>query len=85
MGEIQLVNIIGIDYLYSEEELLPWVNKIKKIGDQTENIFVYFNNHYGGKAIVNALQFKEMMNNGQLPYNEKKVLEKARKYLSNIL
>lgn len=39
------------DYLYSETELLPWVNKIKKISEQTESVFVYFNNHSGGKAI----------------------------------
>ena len=73
------------DYLYSREELQPWVNKIKRIKEQTENVFVYFNNHYGGKAIVNALQFKEMINDGQLCDSEKKILERAQKYLSNML
>ncbi|HXT85052.1 MAG TPA: DUF72 domain-containing protein [Verrucomicrobiae bacterium] len=73
------------DYLYSKEELQPWVNKIKRIKEQTENVFVYFNNHYGGKAIVNALQFKEMINDGQLCDSEKKMLERAQKYLSNML
>jgi hypothetical protein len=46
---------------------------------------VYFNNHYGGKAILNTLQFKEMISEKPLPENEKKVLEKAKKYLSNKL
>ena len=46
---------------------------------------MYFNNHYGGKAIVNALQFKEMINEKPLPENEKKGLERAKKYLSNQL
>lgn len=73
------------DYLYSEEELIPWVNKINRIKENVETIFVYFNNHYGGKAIVNSLQFKELINNQPLPENEKKILEKAKKYLSNTL
>lgn len=73
------------DYLYSEEELIPWVIKINRIKENVETIFVYFNNHYGGKAIVNSLQFKELINNQPLPENEKKILEKAKKYLSNTL
>lgn len=71
------------NYLYSKEELNPWVQKINKIKEKTNTVFVYFNNHYGGKAIVNALQFKEMINDKPLPENEKKVLENAKKYLSN--
>lgn len=49
----------------------------------TDNIFVYFSNSYGGKAIVNELQFKEMVNNAPYIENEKNVLDKAIKYLSN--
>ena len=70
------------DYLYSESELIPWVNKIKKIKEQADSVFVYFNNHYGGKAIVNALQFKELLSKNPLTGNEILVLEKARKFLS---
>ena len=73
------------NYLYSQKELNPWVEKIRKIKEKTDTIFVYFNNHYGGKAILNALQFKEMISEKPLPENEKKVLEKAKKYLSNKL
>ncbi|MDF0679349.1 MAG: DUF72 domain-containing protein [Candidatus Nitrosocosmicus sp.] len=73
------------DYLYPKEELIPWINKINRIKENVETIFVYFNNHYGGKAIVNSLQFKELINNQPLPENEKKILEKAEKYLSNTL
>lgn len=73
------------NYLYSQKELNPWVEKIGKIKQKTDTIFVYFNNHYGGKAIVNALQFKEMINEKPLPENEKKGLERAKKYLSNKL
>jgi uncharacterized protein YecE (DUF72 family) len=73
------------NYLYSQRELEPWVEKIGRINQKTDTIFVYFNNHYGGKALVNALQFKEMINHKPLPDNEKKVLEFAKKYLSNNL
>lgn len=73
------------NYLYSQRELEPWVEKIGRINQKTDTIFVYFNNHYGGKALVNALQFKEMINHKPLPDNEKKVLEYAKKYLSNKL
>lgn len=48
------------DYLYSEKELIPWIKKINKINENTDTIFIYFNNHYGGKAIVNSLQFKDL-------------------------
>ena len=45
----------------------------------TNNTFVYFSNSYGGRAIVNALQFKEMISNAPLLENEKIVLDRARK------
>jgi uncharacterized protein YecE (DUF72 family) len=73
------------NYMYSQKELKPWVEKIGKIKQKTDTIFVYFNNHYGGKAVVNALQFREMINENPLPENDKKVLEKAKKYLTNKL
>jgi uncharacterized protein YecE (DUF72 family) len=37
---------------------------------------IYFNNHYGGKAVVNAMQFKEM-NGISSPREERKVLKRA--------
>jgi uncharacterized protein YecE (DUF72 family) len=70
------------NYLYSKEELKPWVEKVSQIKQQTKVLRVYFNNHYGGKAVVNALQFKEMIGTS-LSANEKNVLEEAKSYLSN--
>ena len=49
------------NYLYSKEELKPWVKKVNEIEEQVKTTRVYFNNHYGGKAVANALQFKEMI------------------------
>jgi uncharacterized protein YecE (DUF72 family) len=44
------------NYLYSAEELDPWVARVKKVSTQAHNTFVVTNNHYQGKAVVNALQ-----------------------------
>jgi uncharacterized protein YecE (DUF72 family) len=68
------------NYLYSKEELRPWAQKVSQIKQQTKVLRVYFNNHYGGKAIVNALEFKEMIGMSQSE-KEKKVLEEAKHYL----
>jgi uncharacterized protein YecE (DUF72 family) len=49
------------NYLYSEQELKPWVEKVNQIRKQTKVLRIYFNNHYGWKAVVNAMQFEEMI------------------------
>jgi uncharacterized protein YecE (DUF72 family) len=71
------------DYLYSKEELEPWVEKIDKIREETKVLRVYFNNHYGGKAVINALEFKEMLG---IKLSEKEVsrLESAKSYLGKM-
>jgi uncharacterized protein YecE (DUF72 family) len=71
------------NYLYNKEELKPWVQKVEQIKKGTKVLRAYFNNHYGGKAVINALQFKEMLGN-KLSENEKSALERAQKYMSNI-
>ncbi len=73
------------NYLYSQKELDTLAEKIKKVKDMTDNTFVYFSNTDGGKAVVNALQFKVMINNAPLLENEKMVLDRTKKYLSNSL
>ncbi len=46
------------DYLYSTEEI-TWIgNKIKRLCSGKET-YVFFNNHYRGKSLLNALQLKE--------------------------
>jgi uncharacterized protein YecE (DUF72 family) len=44
------------NYLYSEEELAPWITRIRKVTEHAVNTFVVTNNHFQGKAVVNALQ-----------------------------
>jgi uncharacterized protein YecE (DUF72 family) len=69
------------NYLYSEQELQPWVEKVEQLRKQTKVLRVYFNNHYGGKAVVNAMQFKEM-NGISLSTDERRVLERAQTYIA---
>jgi uncharacterized protein YecE (DUF72 family) len=71
------------NYLYSEQELRLWVEKVKQIREQTKVLRIYFNNHYGGKAVVNAMQFKEM-NGISLSSEERKVLERAQEQISKL-
>lgn len=49
------------NYLYSKDELRPWIDKVKQISTETAVVRGYFNNHYGAKAVVNAIEFKEML------------------------
>lgn len=70
------------DYLYSKEELRPWVEKIEEVKKQTKVLRAYFNNHYGGAAVINALQFKEMLGN-KMSKNERNIIEHAQEYLSS--
>jgi uncharacterized protein YecE (DUF72 family) len=46
------------DYLYSEEELRPWLEKIRKMREQARTLFVVTNNHYSGQAVVNAIEIQ---------------------------
>lgn len=68
------------NYLYSKQELEPWVKKVDDIKKNCQVLRIYFNNHYGGKAIVNALQLKEVT--GKLTEKEKEALVKAEAYLT---
>jgi uncharacterized protein YecE (DUF72 family) len=44
------------NYLYSAEELAPWVTRVRKVSEHARDTFVVTNNHFQGKAVVNALQ-----------------------------
>lgn len=49
------------DYLYSEDELSEWIPKVRKLAAETEKTYLFFNNHYQGKAAQNARQFAGML------------------------
>jgi uncharacterized protein YecE (DUF72 family) len=49
------------NYLYTASELVPWKNRIEKLANQAAVTFVVANNHFQGKAAVNAIQLKHMI------------------------
>jgi len=49
------------NYLYGEPELLPWTERIRGVAEQTKVTFVIANNHFQGKAAVNALQLVHLL------------------------
>ena len=67
------------NYLYSKDELRHWVDKVKRISLETPVVRGYFNNHYGARAVVNAIEFKEMLGN-TLSEKENAVKENARNF-----
>jgi len=46
------------NYLYSTDELEPWITRIKEIAAKTKESYVITNNHFRGQAVVNALEIK---------------------------
>ena len=49
------------NYLYTPKQLEPWKEKIERLGKKAEKTFAVTNNHYKGKAAVNALELKQML------------------------
>jgi uncharacterized protein YecE (DUF72 family) len=58
------------NYLYSAEELAPWVNRVRKVNAQTRHTFVITNNHFQGKAVVNALQLISILKGSKVKVPE---------------
>jgi len=46
------------DYLYSMEELEPWIERIRQIAARAIDTYVVSNNHYRGQAVVNSLELQ---------------------------
>lgn len=49
------------DYLYSEEQLKPWVGRIRGAEESSQKVRVYFNNHGRSKAVKNAFQMMDLL------------------------
>ena len=48
------------DYLYTEKELAPWVERIDRMAEK-KDVYVVTNNHFRGQAIVNAVDLKRSL------------------------
>lgn len=58
MEEIQ--NLDTIMFIIKDELKHGWINKVKDITSKTNTLRIYFNDHYGVKAVINALEFNEI-------------------------
>jgi uncharacterized protein YecE (DUF72 family) len=58
------------NYLYSPEELAPWASRIRKVAEKARDVFVVTNNHYQGKAVVNALQLISILKRSKVTVPE---------------
>lgn len=55
------------NYLYSKDELDPWIDRINRIA-KDKDTYVITNNHFRGQAVVNANDIKEALGqSGELP------------------
>jgi len=54
------------NYLYSSEELDPFVTGLNQIKDVPKKLYVYMNNHFRAKAVANAIMIRYKLN---LPIN----------------
>ena len=52
------------NYLYNHDELQTWKQRVDVISGKAQKTFVVTNNHFEGKAAVNALQLRSMLTGG---------------------
>ena len=55
------------DYLYSAEELAPWLGLIRSAARQNVRGIVIANNHYRGQAAVNAVEIRRALADAPVP------------------
>jgi uncharacterized protein YecE (DUF72 family) len=60
-------------YMYSPEEIIGLAERVKSAAQQTELLFVLFNNHWQGYAPRNAVEMKRTLN---LPFQELPIQDK---------
>ncbi len=55
------------DYRYSQQELLEWVPKIRKVAEQARETHLLMNNCYGDKAVNNAAELSQLLLSDGVP------------------
>jgi uncharacterized protein YecE (DUF72 family) len=58
------------NYLYTSEELAPWVTRVRKVTERARETFVVTNNHFQGKSVVNALQLISILKGSKVKVPE---------------
>jgi uncharacterized protein YecE (DUF72 family) len=49
------------NYLYSQEELQEWIDKVRELSSGSEKTYVFFNNCHAGRAVQNAQAMAAML------------------------
>ncbi len=49
------------DYRYSQAELEEWVPKIQQVAGETDKVYVFMNNCFGGQAAANAVEMRSLL------------------------
>ena len=55
------------DYLYSRDELDPWIERIRQVADKAKQTFVITNNHARGQSLANAFEIMAQMEEERVP------------------
>lgn len=55
------------DYLYSREELEPWLDRMKEVARKAKQTFVITNNHARGQSLVNAFEILAELEEQRVP------------------
>jgi len=58
------------NYLYSFDELDPWLKRIKELAKQTRETYVITNNHFRGQAVANAIEIEAALKEKRVPAPE---------------
>src|SRR5688572_17231117 len=58
------------NYLYTLDQLDPWLTRIKEVAKHTRETYVITNNHFRGQAVVNALEIKAALTEEPVPAPE---------------
>jgi len=58
------------NYLYSFDELDPWLKRIKEVAKETRETYVITNNHFRGQAVVNAVEIEAALKEEPVPAPE---------------
>jgi uncharacterized protein YecE (DUF72 family) len=55
------------DYLYSRDELEPWVERVREVAAKAKKTFVITNNHARGQSLVNAFEVLALLEEQPVP------------------
>ena len=58
------------NYLYSMQELAPWAERTREVSRNSRSTYVVTNNHYLGKAAVNALELISLLKGSKVEVPE---------------